>query len=57
LKRALSLKHEIDFILLAMDMAFLLLPWFEAVDVAEKSWSLKQIILLHLLAAELLIVR
>src|SRR5262245_31439037 len=57
MERTLPFKHEIDLILLAMDMALLFLPWFEAVDVAEESWRLKQSILLHLLAAELLIVR
>jgi hypothetical protein len=37
-----------------MDMALLLLPWLEAVDVAEESRRLKHIILLHLLTAKLL---
>jgi hypothetical protein len=37
LKRTLSLKRQIDLILLAMDNALLFLPWLEGVDIAEES--------------------
>lgn len=56
LKRPLSFKDQIHLILLPMDMAFLFLTWLEAVNIAEKPWSLKEIVFLHLISAKYLII-
>ena len=56
LKRALPFEHQIDLVLLAVDMAFLLLPGLEAVDVAEEAGGLKNVVLLHLIAVKRLII-
>ena len=53
----LPLKDDIGFILIAVDMPLLLLPWLEAVDITEESYRLKYVVLLHLVIAKLLIVR
>src|SRR5439155_9019172 len=53
LERPLPLEHDVDLVLIAVHMALLGLPGLEAVNVAEKPWRLKQVVLLHLVRREL----
>lgn len=54
LKRPLALQDYINFVLMAMYVTFLFLAWFKAVDIAEESIRLEDVVLLHLLTAKLL---
>jgi hypothetical protein len=54
LKRSLALQDYINFVLLAMYMTLLFLAWFKTIDITEESIRLEDIVLLHLLTAELL---
>ena len=53
LKCSLPLQNNINLVLMAMDMTFLFLAWLETIDITEESIRLEDVILLHLLTAEL----
>jgi hypothetical protein len=52
----LSLKDQIDFVLLAVNVALLFLSRLKAIYIAEESFRLKDVVLLHLLATKLVII-
>src|SRR2546428_642546 len=54
LERPLPLEHDVDLVLIAVDVALLGLSRLEAVDVTKEPRRLKQVILLHLVRRELL---
>jgi len=57
LKAPLPFQHDVHFVLLVMHVPFLFLPRLEAVDIAEESGRLKDIVFLHLLITKLLKIR
>jgi hypothetical protein len=56
LEGALALENEIYLILLAVNVSFLLLTRFKAIDVAKESRRLKDVVFLHFLNTKRLII-
>jgi hypothetical protein len=54
LKRPLALQDYINFVLMAMYVTFLFLAWLKTIDITEESICLEDVVLFHLLTAELL---
>src|SRR5436853_1187262 len=53
----LPFQNQVDLVLVAMDISLLFLARFKTIDIAEKPWALKDVVLLHLLRGKLLIIR